>query len=160
LPTTAEINARLSAIDREIGCLKAERGQLNRLLKDYAKHGEPPAGPGGNPGDQTDDTDGPAPAASVYGYCPQCGAPSVNRERRPCGNDECANGHVYPSITATVVPMATHDPGAEMIRRLNAYELRAEAVGGHIEVRGAPDAAEEATFDHHPDTAKPKGDRR
>jgi hypothetical protein len=35
-----------------------------------------------------------------YGYCPQCGAPGKSRERRLGGNDECANGHTYPSADA------------------------------------------------------------
>ena len=38
---------------------------------------------------------------AVYGYCPQCGAKGVMRERRPNGNDKCANGHTYPSSTST-----------------------------------------------------------
>ena len=38
---------------------------------------------------------------SVYGYCPECGAKGVMRERRPNGNDKCANGHTYPSSTST-----------------------------------------------------------
>jgi hypothetical protein len=38
----------------------------------------------------------PAP----YGYCPLCGAVGVSRERRPDGNDKCANGHTYPSDRA------------------------------------------------------------
>lgn len=37
---------------------------------------------------------------SPYGYCPHCGAASLVRERRPHGNDTCANGHVYPSTTS------------------------------------------------------------
>jgi hypothetical protein len=37
---------------------------------------------------------------AAYGYCPQCGAPGVDRERRRNGNDYCANGHTYPSSTA------------------------------------------------------------
>lgn|GEM_PF-5456159 len=40
----------------------------------------------------------------MYGKCPECGADGVSRERRPNGNDTCANGHVYPSISAV------HDP--------------------------------------------------
>lgn len=35
-----------------------------------------------------------------YGYCPNCGAPGERRERRPNGNDTCANGCVYPSKDA------------------------------------------------------------
>ena len=38
---------------------------------------------------------------AVYGYCPQCGAKGVMRERRPNGNDKCANGHTYPSSKST-----------------------------------------------------------
>lgn len=34
------------------------------------------------------------------GYCPTCGAPGVERERRLNGNDTCKNGHVYPSKDA------------------------------------------------------------
>lgn len=37
---------------------------------------------------------------AAYGYCPECGAKGVMRERRPNGNDKCANGHVYPSNKA------------------------------------------------------------
>jgi hypothetical protein len=36
----------------------------------------------------------------IYGYCPICGAESVNRERRLNGNDRCLNGHVFPSKEA------------------------------------------------------------
>ncbi len=39
--------------------------------------------------------------AAVYGYCPECGAKGVQRERRPNGNDKCINGHTYPSSKAT-----------------------------------------------------------
>lgn len=37
---------------------------------------------------------------AVYGYCPECGAKGVTRERRPNGNDKCANGHTYSSSVA------------------------------------------------------------
>lgn len=40
--------------------------------------------------------------SSLYGKCPQCGAEGVERERRPNGNDKCANGHTYPSRSAVV----------------------------------------------------------
>jgi hypothetical protein len=39
---------------------------------------------------------GPA-CSAPYGFCPICGAPGANRERRPDGNDICRNGHTYPS---------------------------------------------------------------
>lgn len=35
-----------------------------------------------------------------YGYCPLCGAPGGERERRPNGDDRCGNGHTYPSADA------------------------------------------------------------
>jgi hypothetical protein len=35
-----------------------------------------------------------------YGFCPQCGAKGVSRERRINGNDKCENGHSYPSREA------------------------------------------------------------
>ena len=38
---------------------------------------------------------------AVYGYCPECGAKGVMRERRLNGNDKCANGHTYPSSKST-----------------------------------------------------------
>lgn len=39
---------------------------------------------------------------SPYGYCPHCGAAALVRERRPNGNDTCANGHIYPSTKSGV----------------------------------------------------------
>lgn len=38
----------------------------------------------------------------MYGNCPKCGSKGVSRERRPNGNDKCANGHVYLSSEAIV----------------------------------------------------------
>ena len=35
-----------------------------------------------------------------YGSCPVCHGAGLSRERRPNGNDECVNGHVYPSREA------------------------------------------------------------
>jgi hypothetical protein len=37
---------------------------------------------------------------SDYGYCPMCGAPGRERERRLNGNDICERGHLYPSLHA------------------------------------------------------------
>lgn len=39
-------------------------------------------------------------SVAVYGYCPECGAKGVIRERRPNGNDKCTNGHTYSSSVA------------------------------------------------------------
>lgn len=41
-----------------------------------------------------------ADISDEYGRCPHCGAKCATRERRPNGNDECENGHVYPSSAA------------------------------------------------------------
>ena len=61
---------------------------------------------------------------SDYGFCPRCGAPGQQRERRINGNDTCQNGHVYPSKDA-VYPM-TGDTTQEDVRlvadTLAAYE--------------------------------------
>lgn len=43
--------------------------------------------------------------SSVYGFCPQCGAPGKIRERRINGNDTCVNGHKYKSTEAVSIPM-------------------------------------------------------
>jgi hypothetical protein len=44
---------------------------------------------------------------SPYGRCPLCNAPGKTRERRPNGNDTCANGCTYPSKDA--IPCTTED---------------------------------------------------
>lgn len=51
----------------------------------------------GSPGNE------PAP----YGYCPQCGARGMFRERRLGGNDKCENDHEYPSSSAMEYPPIT-----------------------------------------------------
>lgn len=40
----------------------------------------------------------------AYGFCPKCGRPGVERERRANGNDRCKEGHTYPSSTALLTP--------------------------------------------------------
>lgn len=37
---------------------------------------------------------------ATYGFCPECGAPGVSRERRLNGDDICQAGHKYPSASA------------------------------------------------------------
>lgn len=44
------------------------------------------------------------PPVSAYGFCPTCFAPGESRERRPNGNDRCANGHTYSSVLASPIP--------------------------------------------------------
>lgn len=51
----------------------------------------------------------------VYGYCPECGAPGVRRERCPNGNDECEAGHSYPSRDSVNEPSkARRSPNARL----------------------------------------------
>lgn len=40
----------------------------------------------------------------TYGYCPRCGAPTKDRERRPNGYDTCENNHKYLSKDARSIP--------------------------------------------------------
>jgi len=69
---------------------------------------------------------GPAVQAP-YGYCPvpKCGAPGVERERRPNGNDKCANGHEYPSADALAerppVPSILPRPDSPWIPKTSVY---------------------------------------
>ncbi len=44
----------------------------------------------------------------LYGYCPYCAAPGVERERRPNGNDKCEAGHTYPSSLAVAKKRGEH----------------------------------------------------
>ena len=61
-----------------------------------------------------------AEPVAVYGYCPDCGAKGVTRERRPNGDDKCTNGHTYPSSTATPVqPLLMNHNGA--VRKVHGY---------------------------------------
>ena len=56
---------------------------------------------------------------AVYGYCPECGAKGVMRERRPNGNDKCANGHTYPSSTSIPPQRTWVDLTAEQMLECN-----------------------------------------
>lgn len=82
----------------------------------YAYHGaelwKPPLGL--RPAAQTE-------REAPYGYCPECGAPGVTRERRPDGDDKCSNGHRYPSRSAHAslptqpAAQATPEPVGEVV---------------------------------------------
>ncbi len=48
----------------------------------------------------------PAP----YGYCPICGKPGVQRERRLAGDDLCVSGHKYPSAESLTHPAPAKVP--------------------------------------------------
>lgn len=58
--------------------------------------------------------------AAPYGYCPQCGAKGLIRERRMDGNTRCENGHVYPSkdaVTNKPEPKPTANAGKKSVWR-------------------------------------------
>ena len=62
------------------------------------------------------------PTPSPYGNCPVCGSPGISRERRPDGNDKCANGHLYKSsasITSAEPAPLPDDVEATMSRLVN-----------------------------------------
>ena len=71
---------------------------------------------------------------AVYGYCPQCGAKGAMRERRPNGNDKCANGHTYPSSTST-------PPQRTWVGLMRGVRVEGDTVV--ITVKGGNDAARE-----------------
>ena len=70
---------------------------------------------------------------AVYGYCPECGAKSVMRERRPNGNDKCANGHTYPSNTSTPPQPAQEPVACAECERLRSALKRANGLAEHFE---------------------------
>jgi hypothetical protein len=53
---------------------------------------------------------------AIYGYCPKCGAKGVTRERRPNGYDTCANGHTYPSASATQHVVTDNSKAAALLQ--------------------------------------------
>ncbi|CAB4139710.1 hypothetical protein UFOVP352_42 [uncultured Caudovirales phage] len=59
---------------------------------------------------------------AVYGHCPECGAKGVMRERRPNGNDKCANGHTYLSSVAQLKTPKKPLPGTVAHRLLQTVE--------------------------------------
>lgn len=63
--------------------------------------------------------------APPYGYCPECGAAGLRRERRPNGNDTCANDCVYPS-SAAVADRDEAKNGASPVTDASIQKLRDE----------------------------------
>jgi hypothetical protein len=58
------------------------------------------------PDDHSADASKKVEALAPYGYCPMCGLPGVDRERRPDGLDHCKAGHIYASRLAQTEPHA------------------------------------------------------
>ena len=52
----------------------------------------------------------PEVRSAPYGFCPQCGAPGVAREKRPNGDDVCENGHHYASASSILPPVEHVEP--------------------------------------------------
>ncbi len=65
-----------------------------------------------------------------YGLCPICGANGELRERRPHGNDRCAQGHSYPSALAWV-PTHKH-PHAEIYYKILHDDVRYASTFGEM----------------------------
>lgn len=55
------------------------------------------------------------------GYCPTCHAKGVKREKRPNGNDICANGHSYPSRNAIPEEEIIKVEGDDRIKLIEAH---------------------------------------
>jgi len=80
----------------------------------------------------------------LYGYCPYCAAPGVERERRPNGNDKCEAGHTYSSshaVTNPPVPPPTATTPAPTLLLVCPPDdplglLRDSVGGGRVPVRG------------------------
>lgn len=63
----------------------------------------------------------------LFGYCPQCGAPGVQRENRGMTTyDRCKNGHNYPATAAVYVPKLVALPDQVVQLRADLAALRAE----------------------------------
>lgn len=63
---------------------------------------------------------------SLYGFCPQCGARGVRRERRMGGNDTCEAGHTYPTAESNSQPDKLIDRLTREIADLRAKLAEAE----------------------------------
>jgi hypothetical protein len=74
----------------DIDLVLAIEKEISKLFDERVTTAPPPNYP-------SDIVEQEKPLPSRYGACPDCHAPVLSRERRPYGNDTCANGHVYPS---------------------------------------------------------------
>lgn len=68
-----------------------------------------------------------------YGFCPRCGAPGLYRERRPNGDDECTNGHKYPSLSAKPSPLKGNSMDksqkiSDLQARVDAFQAELDAL--------------------------------
>lgn len=85
-----------------------------------------------------------------YGYCPECGAPGVMRERRPDGDDKCSNGHRYPSRSAhTSLPtqpaaQATPEPKIRLTADITDPAVQARLTEKFGDMQATPDHAPDA----------------
>lgn len=79
--------------------------------------------------------------ATDYGFCPICGAPGVERERRPNGNDACQQGHAYPSSKA----LGVRPTKAMQMIPLYAFATR---IGATVDLTRKPDGVWTCTLRH------------
>lgn len=88
-----------------------------------------------------------ADAAAPYGYCPECGAAGVAREKRVDGNTICANHHTCPSaeyrsdpsalrLEAEVIPKEDRQPEVSLNAGAELEEKHAQAAATHEELFG------------------------
>lgn len=70
------------------------------------------------------------PEGKGYGTCPHCGADSIMRERRIDGNDQCRNGHMFPS--KMTIPYDEVNPSD------NANQISREAIAEQLGTTGEP----------------------
>jgi hypothetical protein len=82
---------------------------------------------------------------AVYGYCPECGAKGVARERRPDGNDKCVNGHTYQSCKATHPPQRTEPVGVMVSMDVSKGDEPEYRIFGRI-YEVMKDGADEVTY--------------
>jgi hypothetical protein len=75
---------------------------------------------------------------ATYGYCSRCGASGVSRERRPNGNDKCANGHTYPSKDAKAAAPLGDETELQSFERWCIEELYRRNTGLHMVVGDLP----------------------
>lgn len=85
---------------------------------------------------------------SAYGFCPQCGAPGVMRERRHDGNDRCEKGHEYPSRSAQLKPKSATPPplprGTRTLQQVEESLMVATLRGLDLDTIGATAARDAA----------------
>lgn len=95
------------------------------------------------------DTDNAANNPFPYGFCPICGSKGVMRERRPNGNDKCANGHSYKSSDSQDKPEPKREESGTIPMQNVAFDHR-EEVKFQFEQSASRSALELVVSDFNP----------